>query len=580
MEEAMRIGEIEAVTGLSAGTIRYWEDRGLLNISRADNSYREIDDAALKLLERIKLLRELGIAVADIKLWREGIISERELLLGCLKRLENDELSKLKQRELCEKMLAGDEQLEDSDCIDRIFTEALETPGELSLGVDIGTTTISAQLVSLRDGSTLHTYTIEHNAALSDQDSDAFAADADKLIELSLKLVSAAVDSYHEIKAIGFTGQMHGIVCLDSELKCISPLYTWQNRFGLRELDGESICDRIEKICGLRVPTGYGLVTLYALKALGLLPREVSEVCCIADLAALRLCGLKHTVVHPTNAASLGFCNADGTEFDLEALTKLGIDHKILPKISGNTEAIGAYRKIHVSVAIGDNQAGVFGSLADDSYALLNIGTGGQISSVKASEKTCSSDPRCEIRPYFYGKHLYSGSTLCGGRAFALLESFVENILVSFGLSPKKSEVYEYLIEGAMKASPVSQLNISTLFSGSRAEPEKRGSICGITTENFNINELSDGFLRGVIDELYELFCKMNESCNRLVISGNALRSNPALRRAAADRFGCELLTPDHIEEAAFGAALYAAAAAGLKTEEEIKRLISYKMQL
>ncbi len=575
----MRIGEIEAITGLSAGTIRYWEERGLLKISRAGNSYREMDREAVELLERIKLFRELGIAVADIKLWRDEIISERELLLGCLARLEKDELSNQNQRELCKRMLT-DRSVTEICALDRVFTETVESPGELSLGVDIGTTTISAQLVSLADGSTLHTYTLEHNAALKTEASDAFAADAERLIELALKLTAAAVDSYPEIRSIGFTGQMHGIVCLDHDLKPCSPLYTWQNRFGLRELEGESICARIERLCGRAVPTGYGLVTLYALKSLGLMSPEVSSLCCIADLAVMRLCGLEHPITHPTNAASLGFCNVSGTEFDTDALKKLDIDCSLLPEISRGEAAIGAFRGIPVSAAVGDNQAGVFGSLADDGYALLNIGTSGQISVIGSSERLVCDDPCCEVRPYFYGKYLHSGSTLCGGCAFALLESFVEDILKGFGLSPKRSEVFEFLTAAALKNDiSCDTLSVSTLFSGSRARPDARGEIVEITTDNFNINSLSDGFLRGIADELYALFEKMNRSCERLVISGNALRKNAALRRAAAERFKSELLTLRYTEEAAFGAALYSAAAAGLKSETEIKRLISYESE-
>ena len=146
----MRIGEIESITRLSAGTLRYWEERGLVSFGRSENSYRDISDETIALLEKIKLFRRLGIAIADIKLWKDNIISERELLSARRLELEADSRSNLDQRKLCEELLCG---IPDA-AVNRetFFTEIPEHPGKLSLGVDIGTTTVSAKLVSLETG--------------------------------------------------------------------------------------------------------------------------------------------------------------------------------------------------------------------------------------------------------------------------------------------------------------------------------------------------------------------------------------------------------------------------------------------
>ena len=49
-----------------------------------------------------------------------------------------------------------------------------------------------------------------------------------------------------------------------------------------------------------------------------------------------------------------------------------------------------------------------------------------------------------------------------------------------------------------------------------------------------------------------------------LVGSGNAVRKNPVLRRYLEEQFGLPLKLPAHREEAAFGAAVFAAAATGV----------------
>ena len=67
----------------------------------------------------------------------------------------------------------------------------------------------------------------------------------------------------------------------------------------------------------------------------------------------------------------------------------------------------------------------------------------------------------------------------------------------------------------------------------------------------------------GMVEELYGMYRAMGLERRSLVGSGNGLRKNPALQKAAVGRFGMPLRIPAHREEAAFGAALYALVAAG-----------------
>lgn len=573
----MRIGEIESLTGLSAGTIRYWEERGLVSFDRAGNSYRDIPDTTVELLKKIKLFRELGVAIADIKLWRDGLVDEHSLLSAQKKKLEEDSRSNLGQIALCGRLMEGGIESAGAP-MNGFFTEIPERPGKLALGVDIGTTSVSAKLISLETGAPLHTYTLDHHAAIAPDNRpelmyapDAFAADAEKLLGLATGLVRSAVDSFPEIASIGFTGQMHGIVLCGKN--GISPLYTWQNQFGNRTVGDETFRGKIKRLTGYDIPTGYGLATYFALKELG--DGECEFLTTIADLAVTRLCGLDRPLSHPTNAASLGFFDLNTNGFDLEALGKLGIDKSVLPDIAPDLAPVGEYRGIKVAAAIGDNQAGVFGSLKGENDVLVNIGTSGQVSFIGKIAQT-SNDPACEIRSYPGGKYLHSGSTLCGGRAYALLADLVGEILEGFGVSRPRGEIYSFLNESANKADGT--LMVSTTFSGTRGDPSATGCIDRITTSNLNLSELSHGFLRGMVEELNELYELMgHKKVGRLVVSGNAMRKNPALREIAGEVFGSEPSVPAQTEEAAFGAALYGAVSARIISLDAVKGLISYK---
>lgn len=47
------------------------------------------------------------------------------------------------------------------------------------------------------------------------------------------RLIESLLHRCPTIKAIGFTGQMHGIVYMDKDGRLLSPLYTWEdNRAG------------------------------------------------------------------------------------------------------------------------------------------------------------------------------------------------------------------------------------------------------------------------------------------------------------------------------------------------------------
>ena len=76
-------------------------------------------------------------------------------------------------------------------------------------------------------------------------------------------------------------------------------------------------------------------------------------------------------------------------------------------------------------------------------------------------------------------------------------------------------------------------------------------------------------FLAGMADELHELYGQMPlfAPAAGLVGSGNGIRKNPVLRRYLEEQFGLKLKLPAHREEAAFGAAVFASAAAGVYTD-------------
>lgn len=68
MSDLIKIREISAKYDISARTLRYYEDMGLLNSTRSsDYAYRLYDSRNIKRLEQILILRKLNISIKDIQ---------------------------------------------------------------------------------------------------------------------------------------------------------------------------------------------------------------------------------------------------------------------------------------------------------------------------------------------------------------------------------------------------------------------------------------------------------------------------------------------------------------------------------
>ena len=68
MDNLVKIRDISVRYNISARTLRYYEDMGLMESTRNDDyAYRLYDEAAIKRLEQILILRRLNISIKDIK---------------------------------------------------------------------------------------------------------------------------------------------------------------------------------------------------------------------------------------------------------------------------------------------------------------------------------------------------------------------------------------------------------------------------------------------------------------------------------------------------------------------------------
>jgi len=424
------------------------------------------------------------------------------------------------------------------------------------LGLDIGTTTVSA-VVAEETGKVFASVTRKHSGFLENTPVWERSQDPQGLLNTALSVVEE-LTAQHSVERIGITGQQHGILYLDAQGNPLSPLYTWQDGRGNLPYETSTYAGYLTGKTGYQMASGYGLVThFYNLKN-GLVPENAVVLTTIHDYIAMKLCGLTRPVTEPSDAQSLGFFNLEADDFDREALQTCGIDPAILPKVCRKAFVGKTAQGIPVAVPIGDNPASFLGATGGEDCVLVNMGTGSQIS---VPTETLIQAGGLEVRPYPLGGFLLVGAALCGGKAWAMTERFFSDTVYAF--TGQRLELYAQLSK-LLDATEDNgtQPQVETTFDGTRANPEKRGSITGLSQENFTPGHLALGILHGMAEELaseYRAYLAAGLPGKQVLFgSGNALRKNKHLQRITQDAFGLPLTITEQPEEAATGAAIYA----------------------
>ena len=449
------------------------------------------------------------------------------------------------------------------------------------IGIDIGTTTISVIVLNSITGEVIDKITEKNDAHIKSNHLWEKTEDPTLIYNKVNQILDSLIDKYPPISCIGVTGQMHGIVYVNEYGQAVSPLFDWQDLRGdIEYQEGLSYAQHLSKITGYQLASGFGMVTHFYNTINRIIPDSAVYICTVMDYIVMKLCGKTKPLMHPSNAASLGCFNLKTNHFDEKVLKAVNIETKYLPHIIEEEYIVGKMRgTIPVSVAIGDNQASFLGSVRDSKEDLLiNIGTSSQISVFTQHHYQLLG---VETRPLTKNSFIMVGSPLCGGKAYALLEKFF-NEVVSLATGSNPNHLYKLMQELARDYEAVEDpLVIATQFSGTREDPSIRGSISNLSINNFTPKHFVVGILRGIVEELYSFYQilepKLKKRPERLIGSGNALRLNGALRQMITHTFNMPLYIPFHHEEASYGAALFALVASGLYEDLYLaQKLIRY----
>jgi xylulokinase len=362
---------------------------------------------------------------------------------------------------------------------------------------------------------------------------------------------------------IGLSGQMHGLVALDSGDKPLRPAILWNDQRTQAE------CDEIEQTIGrgrLIALTGNRALTGFtAPKLLWLrhhepdIYRRIARVALPKDYVRLRLTGEHATDV--SDASGTILLDVAHRTWSEEVLTALDIDPAWLPRTLESPEISGTTTQggVPVAAGAGDQAAGALGVGVDRPGPLsIALGTSGV---VFAALDAFAADPEARVHAFCHavpnawhamGVMLSAAGSLAWLRNTTAPDTPYDTLIAEAETWPAGTEGLLFLPYLAGERTP-------------HADPDARGAFAGLSLRH-DRGALTRAVLEGVafgLRDSLDLIAELGGRPELGRISGGGARSELWTKIIASTLdLPLELVAVD--EGAAFGAAILGGVAAGV----------------
>jgi xylulokinase len=425
------------------------------------------------------------------------------------------------------------------------------------VGLDVGTTAVKALAVS-ETGEVLARSVVEYplrtpRPGWAEQDpEDWWSATERALAELDAR----------DMVGVGLSGQMHGLVALDSSDEVIRPAILWNDqRTGAEceEIEERVGFDRLVELTGNRALTGFTAPKLLWLRRHEPEAYErIAHVLLPKDYVRLRLTG-EHAIDVADASGTLLFDVARRRWSD-EVVEALELDAGWLPPALESVEVSGETGDgLPVAAGAGDQPAGAVGVGAVRPGPLsIVLGTSGV---VLTALDEYAHDPQGRVHAFCHAvpeAWQAMGVMLSAGGSLAWLRD-VTGSGTGFGELVAEAERWEPGAEG---------LTFLPYLAGERtphADPEARAAFAGLSVRHDRgalVRAVLEGVAFGLRDSL-DLVRGMGAEPEHGRASGGGAASELWLR-IAASVLELPLVRPEVEEGAAYGAALLGGVAGGV----------------
>ncbi len=421
-------------------------------------------------------------------------------------------------------------------------------------GVDVGTSAVKALAVS-PSGDVLAR--VERGYPLSTPQPGWSEQDPDDWVHAAK---SALEEIGGDVQGIGFSGQMHGLVCLDAAGDVLRPAILWNDqRTGLQceEIERRIGLDRLIELTGNRALPGFTAPKLLWLREHepGVYAR-IAHVLLPKDYVRFRLTGERAMDV--TDASGTLLLDVGARRWSGEVLDALELDPAWLPPLLESPDVAGKTAAgVPVAAGAGDQAAGAIGVGVDRPGPLsVVLGTSGVVFAALpafAHDSTGSAHAFCHAVP---GSWHAMGVMLSAAGSLAWVRDALD---APYDRLLDEAERWPAGTEGAQFAP---------YLSGERtphADPDVRAAFVGLSLRHDRgaiVRAVLEGVAYGLRDSL-ELLRAMDVVADAGRISGGGARS-ALWTRIVASTLGIPLQRVVVEEGAAYGAALLGGVAAGV----------------
>jgi len=447
------------------------------------------------------------------------------------------------------------------------------------IGCDIGTSGTKTVLYDI-NGAVMSEHLEEYR--LFNPKSGWAEQDPDDWWEAALYGIrNVLINSYakpEDIKAIGLSGQMHGLVMLDNDNKPLRKAIIWcdqRTKSECEEIESVIGRDRLIRITGNPALTGFTLSKLLWVKNNEPdVYKKCKKILLPKDYIRFKL--TEKFVTDVSDASGMQMLDINTRQWSLELLEKFGIPYSLLPEVKESSENSGTISEeaailtglstsTIVAAGAGDQAAAAVGNgIVGKGLVSVTIGSSGV---VFAMTDNPVFDIKGRIHTFCHaikGKWHVMGVTQGAGLS---MNWFKENF---YSEEEKKNkniyrDIDETIEEVAAGADGVIYLPYLMGERTPHLDPDARAVFFGMSV-NHGRKHLARAVMEGVtysLKDCLDIIVDCGIKTENIRISGGGAKS-PVWRQIVSDVFNTPLSLTANPEAGCLGSAILAAVASGL----------------
>ncbi|MGL6120792.1 MAG: xylulokinase [Fusobacteriaceae bacterium] len=448
------------------------------------------------------------------------------------------------------------------------------------IGIDLGTSAVKLLLAD-NAGKVIKTVSKEYSLYFPEE--RWAEQNPEDWWDETLKGLKEVIKGYEkDIKAISFSGQMHGLVTLDAENKVIRPAILWCDQRTEKE------CEYLNKEIGQEIISKYtgnfALTGFTAPKILWMKNNEpenfkrIKKILLPKDYLAFKLCG--NYSIDTSDASGTLLLDVKNRRWSKEMLEIVGIKEEQLPKLYESFEVVGILEKdiaielglnsaVKIVAGGGDQAVGAIGvGVVGEGKISVALGTSGVVFA-SSTEYVVDKENRLHSFCHGNGKYHQMGVMLSAAGA---LKWWVEGI--------NKTKNYDSFVEKECQESRAKGLYFLPYLMGERTPhnaPNAKGAFIGIDIQH-TTGDMTRAVLEGItfgLKDSLELLKEMKIPISSVRVSGGGSKSK-CWKQLIADAFNTKVETVNSTEGPAYGAVILAMVGDGIykSVNEACKKII------